>query len=721
MSLARSLGWRALSAAHLNGISTALGVALTQALVTAIAGLPAGLAAAGGAVCVSLTDLPNPPRRVVSRLLPAVPLATVVTLAVGLAQHYAPVLMTALIALVGFVCLMAMGWGARAGQLSFTGILAMVFTMAWHGQGARLDAFEHAAFVLVGSLLYGLWALLAAWLLRRRYREQAVAAAMRACAQRLRSRARRIGSDEPVQEASIRGSITDDVMLAEALQTARDHVFAARPSPHSRRQVDLVLGLIELRDLMLSIRLDVDLLGDDAAGRHWRVALADTVEELAATLDLLAETVDHGLPPPAVSLDVWCEQLAARLGAAPAAAHDARQHLVHALRGRFDYMLGDVAAMAQRLAAPDREGRLSPAQLSLFVSPDGWPLAALKSQFTLGSSVMRHALRTAAALGLAYALGLALPWGSHPYWLVLSVAVVLRGNLEQTLSRRNERIIGTVIGCLLVMLLAHLQQPWLLALAFIVSVGVAHAYINLRYKVAATGATLMALLQPLLLAPGSNPAVAERLADTVIGALLAWAFCFVLPSWERRSLQRVSSQLRGALARHAANVLRWAPTPEQQLAQRQSRQQAYAALAALAGTAQRTRVEPRRVRLPEAEIEAVLSRGYRLMALLGAVQQMISRRPERLQGERLLPDLALTLSATVAVLKGEATAPVPDDAPLELDSVASGADWPEHGGHRDPGDLSPWLHRRLRLCRAEAAGLVEAVDGLLRALQAQRR
>lgn len=715
MSLARSLGWRALSAAHLNGISTALGVALTQALVTAVAGLPAGLAAAGGAVCVSLTDLPNPPRRVVSRLLPAVPLATVVTLAVGLAQHYAPVLMTALIALIGFVCLMAMGWGARAGQLSFTGILAMVFTMAWHGQGARLDAFSHAAWVLAGGALYGLWALLAAWLLRRRYREQAVAEAMRACAQRLRSRAQRIGTDEPVQEASIRGSITDDVMLAEALQTARDHVFAARPSPHARRQVDLVLGLIELRDLMLSIRLDVELLGDDAPGRYWRVTLADTVEQMAATLDQLAEAVDHGLPPPVVSAEAWCVELAERLARAGAAPDDARQHLVHALRGRFDYMLGDVAKMAARLVGPDREGRLSPEQLRLFVSPEAWPLVALKPQFTLGSSVMRHALRTAGALAVAYALGLALPWGSHPYWLVLSVAVVLRGNLEQTLSRRNERIIGTVIGCLLVMGLAHLHEPRLLALAFIVAVGVAHAYVNLRYKIAATGATLMALLQPLLLAPGSNPAVVERLADTVIGALLAWAFCFVLPSWERRSLQRVSTQLRGALAVHAANVLRWAPTPEQQLAQRQSRQQAYAALAAVAGTAQRTRVEPRHVRLPEAEIEAVLNRGYRLMALLGVIQQMISRRRERLQGEQLAPELALTMQATMAVLKGDASVPPVVEAPLEL---VSGADWPEHGGQ---GDLTPWLRRRLRLCRAEAAALVEAVDLLLPALEAPPR
>ncbi|TNY08189.1 FUSC family protein, partial [Escherichia coli] len=86
-------------------------------------------------------------------------------------------------------------------------------------------------------------------------------------------------------------------------------------------------------------------------------------------------------------------------------------------------------------------------------------------------------------------------------------------------------------GCLLVLLLAQVNSVPLLSLCFVAAVGIAHAYVNRRYRVAATAATLMALLQPLMLAPGSDPAVGERLADTLIGAALAWLFSFVLPSW----------------------------------------------------------------------------------------------------------------------------------------------------------------------------------------------
>lgn len=694
-----------LDAAHLNGLSVALGVAATHAVVAALFGDTAGLAAVGGAVCASLPDVPNPPQRVLSRVLPAVGAAALVTLGVGLTDG-SLVATVALIAVVAFVSLMTLAWGARAGPLSFSPVLAMVFAMAWDRTAGAASPVEHAAWVGLGGCVYTGWARGSAVLLRNRLRALALAGALRATERRLRSRAQRIVGAVAPQEASIRASIADDVLLAEALQAARDQVFAARRSPPSRRQTDLVLGLIELRDLLLASRLDTELLGLDFPGRQWRAALADTLRQLAGVLAALADAVQYGAPLPEVSVDLWRAQLTARLAEVQAPPGDSRGHLVSALASRLGHMLEDVSAMVARQGSRDDvDSPWTPERLAPFVSPEGWPLAALRPHLTLQSSVMRHALRSALALSLAYALGAALPWAAHPFWLMLSVAVVLRGNLEQTLARRNERIIGTVQGCLLVMLLAHVDAVPLLSLCFIAAVGVAHAYVNRRYRVAATASTLMALLQPLMLDPGSNPFIGERLADTVIGAGLAWLFSFVLPSWERAAVPRLAQQLRGALARHAANMLRWAPGPEEQTAQRLSRQQAYSALAALAAAAQRTRVEPERVRLPEARIEAALSHGYRLMALLGAVQHQVQRRTTRLDAARAQTALPLAQRACVDALNG---APATGTDPADIPDGDAGA-WPEHLGQHD---LTPWLLRRLRLCRIEAREFVAALDHL---------
>jgi len=694
-----------LEAAHLNGLSVALGVATTHVVVGALFGETAGLAAVGGAVCASLPDVPNPPQRVLPRVLPAAFAAAVVTLLVGL-THGSLGWTVALIAVVGFLSLMTLAWGLRAGPMSFSPVLALVFAMAWDRTTGAVPPWEHALWVGLGGCVYAGWARLGAVVLRHRLRELALVTALRATAQRVRSRAQRIALAVGADEARIRASIADDVVLADALQAARDQVFAARRSKRSRRQTDLVLGLIELRDLLLASRLDTELLGQDFPGRQWRAALADTLRHLADVLGALADTLAFGTPLPEVSAEAWAKQLAARLADVSAPAGDSRTHLVSALQTRLGHMMDDVCAMVARQARTDDvDSPWTPEKLAPFVSPEGWPLAALKPHLTLQSSVMRHALRSAIALALAYGLGASLPWAAHPFWLMLSVAVVLRGNLEQTLARRNERIIGTVLGCLLVLLLAHVEWVPALSVIFIAAVGTAHAYVNRRYRVAATAATLMALLQPLMLDPTSSPFIGERLADTFIGAGLAWLFSFVLPSWERAAVPRLGQQLRSALARHAGHMLRWAPSAEDKLAQRLSRQQAYAALAALAGAAQRTRVEPESVRLPDAEIEAALSHGYRLMALLGAVQQQVQRRADRLDAAKAETALPLARKACVDVLNGE---PMTGTAPADTPDGDAGA-WPEHLGQQD---LTPWLLRRLRLCRHEASEFVTALDQL---------
>ena len=52
-------------------------------------------------------------------------------------------------------------------------------------------------------------------------------------------------------------------------------------------------------------------------------------------------------------------------------------------------------------------------------------------------------------MGTGYVIATLLPWGSHDYWVLLTIVVVLRGSLAQTLERRNARVGGTLLGCVL--------------------------------------------------------------------------------------------------------------------------------------------------------------------------------------------------------------------------------------------------------------------------------
>ena len=271
--------------------------------------------------------------------------------------------------------------------------------------------------------------------------------------------------------------------------------------------------MIELRDLLLASPLDIELLGSDATAKAILTQVADALHEIGGQLDQAADDIRDGKVS-ATGLPSRID-FAARIADVQVAADDPRARLVPALLRRQQRMADDVARVHRLVRGHDETLPLTAAQLQRFVSAEGFPLRALRAQWQLDSLVLRHAIRMSLALSAAYFIALVLPWGSHPYWLVLSVAVVLRGTLGDTLARRNARVLGTLLGCLVVVALSGLQSLDVLRGIFIVALGAAHAYAMQRYWLTATAASVMALLQSNLVNPGSSGfAIAERVADT---------------------------------------------------------------------------------------------------------------------------------------------------------------------------------------------------------------
>src|SRR5690606_9710137 len=149
---------------------------------------------------------------------------------------------------------------------------------------------------------------------------------------------------------------------------------------------------------------------------------------------------------------------------------------------------------------------------------------------------LRHALRGALAVGVGYLLSLALPWATHGYWILITIVVVLRGSLSQTLERRNSRVAGTLLGCVLAGVILSSGAPtWALLVIVPIAQAVSHSFAIRRYLVTAVSATVLSLVQSHLLSAADVPVfnALERIADTLIGVGIAWAFSYVLPSWER--------------------------------------------------------------------------------------------------------------------------------------------------------------------------------------------
>ena len=637
-----------------------------------------------GAVTASIADLPNVPSRTAHRVGAAALLSVIAAVAVDLLRTH-PLVLGAVVGVVAFLAMLTLAWGARAGAVSFSPVLSMILSMAVPPGESELSI---AAWSACGSFLYLGWALMASAVLQPRYRTLVLVAALRGAAELFRSRAGvLVGYRVAAGEAPPIGAwIGGEAALAEQLQVARDLLYPAVDARHWQRDVAVLLRLVDLRDALLASRLDVDLLGSDAAGREILERAARALRGVADHLDSAGDALRDGRAPveavrPPLDVAAAVDELEMPLG-------DARARLVPVLQGRIDRLFADVARIHATLRGEIEPLPLTPAQLQAFVAPEGWPLRALRPHLRRDSLVLRHAVRMSLALATAYYLGLALPWAAHPYWLVLSVAVVLRGSLGDTLARRNARVFGTVLGCLLVVAFSRVPSAAFQSSIFLVALATAHAFVVQRYWVTATAASVMALLQSHLIDPAAGFAFAERIGDTFLGAALAWCFSYVLPSWERRSVPEAIRRTMRDLLDYATHSLRAGSGDA--VDERLARRTAYESLTALGAALQRSRVEPRGVRLPLKRVAALLDHGERFMAHLSLVRHSLARLDDDAELARIESALAEALRELAACLGPEGLAGAPaapsDETAAELELLP--AEPPAH-------DVVPWLQRRL--------------------------
>jgi uncharacterized membrane protein YccC len=729
----------------LNGLAVALGISLIQITLALTAGKLAALAAATGAICASLADLPIAPARTWRRVGMGALVGWASGLLVSLLRE-SGVTMGFTIIFLSFCSTMALAWGLRAGPLSFIPVLALIFTLAAPPPAGATALLIHTGWTAVGCLAYFSWAVLSSRVLQPRYRTLALATALQALAALLRSRAALLsrtetgGGTPPLQDW-----IRSQVALDERLQAARDLLFPAAGRPHTGPAIAVLLQAVEMRDTLLAGELDIELLGHDGPAGQLRDRLRMHGTRVADAVDAMAQALrDFGMQVPsaaAAPLDETDIETGEAVPAHPAdaasnaaarahtparvplfATTDPRYPLAVAFYGRARQMVAVLARMQAALRGEATPLPLARDELQVFISPEGWPMDALRSQLTTRSPIFRHAVRLSLALGSAYFIGLALPWASHPHWLVLSVAVVLRGNLEQTLSRRNDRVLGTMIGCLLVLVLAQFAAPWLATAVFLIAVGISHSFTVARYLVTAAAASVMALMQAHMAAPdAASFGVFERVADTVMGASLAWGFSYLWPWWERRGIERLNERVLKSLRTLSTEVMRLPDATRPDLQLRLARREVYEAVGAIASAAQRTGAEPERVQVPMYALAEMLTRCHVLMAQLVAVRLLLARRGAQLEGavaQKALADACVALNhaldnPTVGTspqrgAPGAAGAPVVVSGTVpseDVDHTAVPAALPDSA-------VLPWLRRRLQLATRAARRVGLAAQAL---------
>jgi uncharacterized membrane protein YccC len=641
-----------------NGCSVALGVGLTGLLVGWAFGFTAAVAAATGAVAVSVSDQPDPLRQKPWILGFALALAVFFTALASFAG-LSPVCFIAATAFTGLFNGLISAYGKRALSLSMTAVLAFVFAMGQHLAGPE-QAADHLVLTALGAALYTCYAGLFAWSLDDRVRRLLLAEAMRGFATYLRAKAALYNPDAD-GTAAFHDLIDAHAALVDRLQTARDALFARRSHPLQLKRIDTLIALLDAFETMLSSDADLDLLR--RSGRReikWRVNAL--VLHIAEEMDRLTLALRHRhVPVTPHPHGEECDALVAAVREANDRAPEegAVNHAFAATAAKLKLADANIAALAIALDQDTPPSSLA-AELDLnaFRAPAPHGLDLLLRQFDWHAPALRYAIRLALAMTAGLALTLVFPRFAHANWVLLTIALIMRANYSVTSRRRWDRVTGTLIGCALAVALIWIFPAALLLTTIVLAVGVSHAFGLVKYRITAIAASVSSLLLLHFSAPVDHPQFFERIVDTLIGAGLSWAFSFVLPSWESNTLPQIVRGLLAADAGFADAALRLAPPPQ---AYRLARKKAMDAVALLSGAIRRLADEPNLNRRALAALTELLGANYLFASDLASMPVLM-----KLRGAELDPGAGDEIEA----VRRQVIAVLSPDAPHKAETPA---------------------------------------------------
>ncbi len=684
-------------------------------LTLAVSDMHTAMSVGIGALCTALMDLPSPLRHKLNEMLASVLLCSIVTLVVSLCAPYFWLLMVVLVLLSFFASMMVV-YGKKSMPLQLATLFIM--TMSMEHQLAPLQAVTHAGLFTLGGLAYLAYAMAISWLLRHRIKQQVLAEALFELAAYIDIKADFYDTRYNLTE-QFNKLVRHQALLADRQQASRDLILRAHQNRKDAIVVQVHVCMLDLYELILSTHTDYAQLRVHLVDSPALKSLHDLAFKAARDIESVAYAVTRKLASYAqISYTPELEAIEAELAVLQARIDAGKpQHealaVLRAQRNKVRAiirMIGELHVASQK--AYDSTPFWRDADMQPFLSQQKYELQVLLSHLRMDSPIFRFSLRVAMAIAVGLAIGTLLPYAAHNYWIILTIVIILRPSFSMTKQRRGDRIIGTVIGCVITaVILKWFDHPAVILAVLIVATVATPTFVYLRYRYTAIAVSIMILLQMHLAAGGSDNVITERLVDTFIGAAIATVFSFVLASWEYQSLPKLIQQVLAANLRYMeASFELLQGKCRNDFPYRIQRKGLMDSLAGLSAALVRMLDEPASKQRAVEDINLFIVQNYLLVAHVAALRAILRRHVTDIPAQEVNAMLAVshrqvchTLTAALARHGVSVTMPGSGAAAPAAPAATGSVDW------------SGWpvVQRRIRLLQADAEKIIvhsEAIE-----------
>lgn len=270
-----------------------------------------------------------------------------------------------------------------------------------------------------------------------------------------------------------------------------------------------------------------------------------------------------------------------------------------------------------------------------FIEPSKFDMHLLLSNITIKSSYFRHAMRLAIALTIGYIVSLAFSLG-HGYWILLTIATIVKPAYSLSRQRNIQRVAGTMIGVtlgFLVLYFSTTNTP--IFIAMLLAMIVAYSFLRLQYLVSTAGITLYVLLNFHFLYPGNLGTVLnDRILDTVIGSAIAFVCSyFILPAWEHEQINGLVAASLKANKKYFSVIADTFSTKKlDMLAYKLARKEAFVSLANFSGALQRMLSEPKSRQLHLQQYHQLVTTSHMLTSYIASLSYYAQQYGEKYGG-----------------------------------------------------------------------------------------
>ncbi|WP_050759338.1 FUSC family protein [Leeuwenhoekiella blandensis] len=501
-----------------------------------------------------------------------------------------------------FLLSMLSVYGFRASLIGFAGLFAVVLSFA-NLSASGLLPYERSGLIVLGGIWYLLLTMLYDLLAPKKQIEELFETALNLSADYIAAR-REFLQQTTDRDTGLTKLFSIQSEFNEHLEKLREILLQARhasgTSSYYRKRFLVLAELVDLSELSLTSPVPPGTMHE---------VLQRYPEQLEAFIQLnmaQSESLKRIVTTNLQKHDLDLNTLDRRLQSAKSKLQLLKQetspsdrmvlHNLYELQEKQAQRILSIAALLDRKQSIKDTNTDSPKELEGFITKQDYSSRLLLEHLNPDSPIFRHALRLAVTAVAGIALG-NLFSVQNPYWILLTIVVIMRPGYGLTKERSKQRILGTLIGALVAGGIVYFfeNDKMLFRVLAIFSFIGAQASLQKNYRTGALFITLSIIFAYALLRPDVLAVIQFRVIDTAVGAALAALANAVL--WPTREAKTLKQNLADSLRAHRnylEAIERHYDTKEElALAYKLARKKAFIATAGLNSGVQRLLQEPK--------------------------------------------------------------------------------------------------------------------------------